>query len=157
MIHFVVQRHRNSENLFLIHETATFRQTSVLLVLSVASAVNLDVSSVDIMQFYTCSETPTILVYVRPDANFGISPNLHFPIVRPLYVLADDGGTSWRTMRTLLVDELPFAQCVNDQEPFFIKGCAPSAIVGVYVDDLLLLGSEQLRGVAKRIANPLPV
>lgn len=84
---FVVQGHRDSEKKLLIHDTATLRQASLPIILSVASAFTLDAWSLDITQACTCSKPSTRLFYVRPDSSFGISPNLVFPIVRPLYRL----------------------------------------------------------------------
>lgn len=150
---FVVQGHRDPGKSLLVHDSATLRQSSMSIILAIASTFYLDVWPLDRNQAYTRSAPTTRLIYVKPDPAFGVAAGMVFQTVRPLYGLADAGDAWGRTIKGYATSDLGLVLCVSDPCLIYLEGSKQPCLMGVYVDDLLFVGGNLMRKIAREIAR----
>lgn len=153
---FLVQGHRDSEKAVLLHDSATLRQSSIRLILSVASSFRLSVWALYINQTYTISSPTTRQIFIKPDHAFGIDPNIVFQIRHPLHGLAHAEDAWWESLRTFKVDSLQLMRCVRNTFLYFLSRITPPSPIGAYVDDIIFAGGKSLREISHRIASRFP-
>jgi hypothetical protein len=91
---FVIGGHRDIWKKALVHISNATQQTSIRILMALASILGFDDWSADICQAYLQSATPLLRdVYVRPDPNvIRLGKNELLKLLQPLYGLADAGN-----------------------------------------------------------------
>lgn len=82
----VVQGHRDVEIFLLIYDSATLRQSSLSVILSIASSFHLPFWPLGINPTYTRSVPTTRNVHFRPDPAFGVGPSMVFNMASPIWI-----------------------------------------------------------------------
>jgi Reverse transcriptase (RNA-dependent DNA polymerase) len=145
---FVIGGHRDIWKKALVHTYNATQQTSIRILMALASILGFDVWSADICQAYLQSATPLLRdVYVRPDPNvIRLGKVELLKLVQPLYGLADAGDYWSQTLTRFHLTELSMEQA-TDEIALFFRGVA-DRLVGIsatYVDDILQAGTKEFR------------
>lgn len=142
---FVVQGHKDMEKNRLVHNSTTMKQSSTRTLTALAAVFGLRVWTHDITQAYLQSASKLMRdVYLTPGKEFELSADEVLKLLKPLYGLADAGDYWNVTMAKHILEDLGMKRTTGDMSLFFKKIHGKLAgIIGTYVDDSLLAGTEE--------------
>ncbi|MEM7190212.1 MAG: reverse transcriptase domain-containing protein, partial [Pseudomonadota bacterium] len=123
------------------------------LLLSIASIQSSVVTLLDINQAYLQSDTMTSNVYLRPAPAFGAKPHQLMKLQRPLHGLSDAGDAWDMTFKTFLNKNVGLSPLMGDPSAFYSNNASLAQLLGVFVDDVLIIGSDD----AEKAANSIGV
>lgn len=135
---FVLGGHRDRDKRRMLHSATALSQTSMRLLLAVASIFGLDVWTTDVAQAYL--QSASLLqrrIFTRPHV-LELGPKEYLQLLLPLYGLAESGDYWFESLTRFTVDHCRFTQSACDLALFFRReGKKLVGMSGHYVDDLL--------------------
>ena len=152
---YVAQGFKDLEKPFLVHNTTALRQSSIKLILSVASLLNFRVFTHDITQAYLQSDSPlTREVYLEPTEKdrklFNLMDNEVLRLLLPLYGMSDAGDYWLVTVDKHAKHDLGMKPMASDPSLYVLQGAVSTeGVMGVYVDDFLLAGLKKLEEITQ--------
>ena len=144
---FVVQGHKDSEKMYLIHNASTLKQSSTRLIASIASTFSFRIFSHDISQAYLQSmDKLTRDVYIKPPKELKLEGDEVLKLLKPLYGLSDSGDYWKKTFHLHMRDDLHMHTLTGDPCFFYYKSEGKlSGVAGTFVDDSLLAGDKNFQ------------
>ena len=140
----VLVGHRDREKWSVIHNTYNLKQSSIRLILALATILGFDVWSLDVKQAYLqAASTLRRKLFVKPEF-IELKPGELLQVVKPLYGLTESGDFWCETTHIFHVDKLRMKQSTRDFVLFFRRAMNKLiSISGSYVDDLLQTGTQE--------------
>jgi hypothetical protein len=129
----------------------TIRSESVRILLAIGASEDLEIRQLDVVSAYPRSELHAE-VYMRAPAALGAPPGKVLKLKKSLYGLKQS-GREWYIEAAKGLDKLGFKPCYS--EPSIFVNSDRSQIIGVYVDDMLVLGADlaRVKETIRRIAE----
>ena len=115
----------------------TIRSESVRILLAIGASEGLEIRQLDVVSAYPRS-TLHATVYMRAPAALGAPPGKVLRLKKSLYGLKQS-GREWYIEAAKGLESLGFTSCYS--EPSIFVNADRSQIIGVYVDDMLVLGA----------------
>ena len=136
---------------FLETFSPTIRLESLRLLLAIGAYENLEIRQIDVVNAYPRSKLHTT-VYVKPPQALNCPEGTVLEVNRALYGLKQS-GREWYIEVSTKLRELGFEPCYS--EPSVFINLNTGIIIGVYVDDMILLGPElqYIEAVIKQISG----
>ncbi len=148
---FVAHSNRDAEKNQLVHDSTTARQSSVRLLVDLASVMDFDVWTDEIFQAYLQSASSLLReIYLRPNRQLKKHAGYVLKLLRPFYGSADSGGYWHATFAKHLTDVLNMKPAASDMSLFCrrVRGQV-CGLLASYVDDSLACGD----GIFKRLTE----
>jgi len=129
----------------------TMRGESLRTLLAIGATENLEIRQLDVVSAYPRSELHAD-VYMRPPKALNAPKGKVLKLNKSLYGLKQS-GREWYIEACNGLKELGFAPCYS--EPSIFTNDERTLIIGLYVDDMLVLGADKIavEGTIKAIAN----
>ena len=108
------------------------------MLLAIRAYENLEIRQIDVVNAYPRSKLHT-MVYVKPPQALNCPEGTVLEVNRALYGLKQS-GREWYIEVSTKLRELGFEPCYS--EPSVFINLNTGIIIGVYVDDMILLGPE---------------
>ncbi|MEM1283154.1 MAG: reverse transcriptase domain-containing protein [Chlamydiota bacterium] len=145
---YVIHGHKDKEKDFLVHNTTNIQQSSIRTIVCLAAVMGFMIWSHDVSQAYLQSAEKLLReVYLKPSKEFELSSNELLQLLRPLYGLADSGDYWGATFSSHIKNDLGMTATVADMSMFFkLAHNKLCGLMGTFVDDSLLAGSEEFLG-----------
>lgn len=146
---YVAQGHRDKEKFHLVHDITTLRQSSIRLIMSLATIKQFDIFSHDVTQAYLQSEDALsrevyILPHKRDLKYFSIGEHQALKLLKPLYGTCDAGDYWYETISRHAKNDLGMIATKGDPSLYYeldangiLRG-----LMGLYVDDGMLAGNR---------------
>ena len=150
---YVVQGHADKLKSSLVHDNPTARQFSVKILIGLAAIFGFRLFSTDVTQAYLQSAEKLMRdVYIKPSAEFELSPDLLLKLLKPLYGLADSGDYWGRTLRDHILKDMGMSATTTDGA-FFYKQIANqlAGLCATHVDDCLHAGNAKYSTLSQSI------
>lgn len=148
---FVIGGHRDREKSSLVHHSYNLKQSSVKLLLALATILGFEVWDLDVKQAYLQSGSKLQrAVYIKPDI-IELDQNELIQILKPLYGLSESGDYWCETNSKFHIHELLMQQATGDFGLFF-KTIMDKlvCISGSYVDDILQAGTAEEKKIIQQ-------
>jgi len=142
--------------------------SSLLLCLAIAAQDNLGITQYDIVKAYMLAP-PSSTYYLRfphgwrdytskaPGEHLDPEANLLL-VKKNIYGMPDAGAIWFDMLSTFLLDDLGFMHCPIDRAVFRKTTGLGTVIIAAYVDDLLVIGTDQARAqIGERLATRFPI
>lgn len=143
---FCIGGHRDRLKDEVVHTASTLSQSSVRLLLALASIFGWPIWTTDVRQAYL--QSASLLrraVFLNPKG-IELGKDEFLQLILPLYGLSESGDYWNRTLRDHLLDDCKFEQCAADLSLFFKRqGKKLAGLSANYVDDLLRTAPPELR------------
>ena len=124
---FVLGGHRDKAKSSIVHNTVNLKQSSIRLLMAMATILGFDVWSLDVKQAYLQSASQLQRkVYIKP-YQLNLAPAEFLQIVLPLYGLSDSGDYWCETFAKFHVHNLRMQQTTGDFALFF-RRCTDCSI-----------------------------
>lgn len=148
---FVLGGHRDKEKHSFVHNSVNVKQSSVRILVALATILGFDLWSMDVKQAYLQSASNLRRdVYVRPD-EMNLSPNELLQIIKPLYGLSDSGDYWCETFSRFHIHDLRMEQSTGDFALFFKRFANTLvAMSASYVDDVLQASDARTKTQLRR-------
>lgn len=140
---FVLGGHIDKEKRNVVHSATTLKQSSIRIILALATIFGFDLWSTDINQAYLQSASNLRReIFVRPDV-LELDKDQLLQVVKPLYGLSDAGDYWGETLTEQHLKELNMEQATGDFSLFFKRVLDKlTGLSGTYVDDILRAGTK---------------
>ena len=148
---FVLGGHRDKDKNSIVHNTVNIKQSSIRLIMALATILGFDVWSLDVRQAYIQSASQLQRdVYIKPK-ELELGPQQLLKISKLLYGLSDSGDCWCETFARFHTHNLRMEQATGDFDLFF-RCCSDKlvALSGCYVDDVLQASPTALKGEIQR-------
>lgn len=148
---FVLGGHKDRDKRSVVHSATTLKQSSIMLLLELATILGFKLWSTDINQAYLQSAANLKRkIFVCPDV-LELDRDTLLQVVKPLYGLTDAGDYWGQTLTDHHTKELKMEQATGDFSLFFKRIAGKlTGISGTYVDDILRTGTKQFEEEATR-------
>ena len=143
---FVLGGHRDRDKHTVVHNSTNAKQSSIRLLVALATMLGFDLWSLDVKQAYLQSSANLRRdVFVRPK-ELNLAPDELLQVIKPLYGLTDSGDYWCETFARFHVRDLRMKQSTGDFALFF-KRFSESlvALSATYVDDVLQASSPKFK------------
>ncbi len=137
---FVEQGFRDAEKLKTVHFACLVRPESLQLTLSMATANNWMLGTIDVTQAYLQGEHLPRDVYLQPPEELSKKGKL-IHLVKPLYALTDSGDLWYTALTNYLQSVLNLTHTTGDSGMYY-DARTRAGLLSTYVDDLLIAGSS---------------
>lgn len=139
---YVIHGNRDREKDTLVHSSPTVRQSSVKMIVALASIMGFRIWTQDISQAYLQSASELLRdVYLRPSKELSIPAGYILKLLRPLYGLSDSGDYWSATFSKDVKDDLGMKTSASYMDFFFKQAIVKlSRAMGTYVDDTISEG-----------------
>ena len=141
---FVAHGHRDAEKHNLVHDSTNVSQSSVRLLIELATIMGFDVWTEDISQ--ACFQSASKLlreVYLRPNKHLQAPVGYILKLLRPLYGLADSSDYSYATFAEHLGKKLFMRTVASDMSLFSRRARGQlTGLLASYVDETLACGDS---------------
>lgn len=129
----------------LVHNSKTFRQHSVIILVILATIFMFIIWTQDVNQEYLQAEDGLNRdVCVKSPAEFQLRPNEIMKLTKPLYGLTDSGDYWNHTMNLHLLEDLEMTPTTGNLSLFFNRSNGRWwGVIRSYVDDTLATGKEE--------------
>ena len=143
---FVMGGHKDVEKKLQVHTAYTLSQTSLRVLLALASIMGFDVWTSDVQQAYLQSAVEMQRdIFTKPDC-LELGPNEFLRLMLPLYGIAESGDYWGSTLTAHCLREAKFKQSPADLSLFYRRlGTELTALSGNYIDDLLQAAPPDVR------------
>ena len=141
---FVIGGHKDREKAAMVHQSYNLKQSSVKILLALATILGFDVWDLDVKQAYLQSGSKLQRkVFIKPDI-MELDHNELIQIMKPLYGLSESGDYWCETNSKFHIHELLMQQTTGDFALFF-KTVVDKLVClsGCYVDDILQAGTPE--------------
>jgi Reverse transcriptase (RNA-dependent DNA polymerase) len=142
----VLGGHKDRDKRHVVHNATSLKQSSIRILLALASILGFNIWSTDINQAYhKSSSNIQRKIFVRPDV-FQLDPDQLLQVVKPLYGLSDAGDYWGQTLTDNHTKEFHMEQATVELSLFFnrmmdkLKGLS-----GTYVDDIIRTRDDHFR------------
>ena len=116
----------------------TIRAESLRTLLAIGALYNWEIRQIDVVSAYPRAQLHAT-VYMRPPRALNVPPGQVLQLLRPLYGLKQS-GREWYLEACRGLKTLGFSPCYSDPSVFTNKD--KSLLLGLYVDDILILGAS---------------
>ena len=116
----------------------TIRGESLRILLALGASEDLEIRQIDVVSAYPRSKLHA-LVYMKPPKALNCPKNMVLLLNRSLYGLKQS-GREWYIEACIGLEKLGFTPCYSEPSVFINK--ALGQIIGLYVDDMIILGKE---------------
>ena len=118
----VIQGYADKLKSSVVHDNPTSRPFSVKILVGLAAVFGFRIFPADVTRAYLHSTEKLMRdVYIRPSAEFKLSPNRLLKLLKPLYGLADSGDYRERTLREHILKDIGRSASTTDGAFFFKK------------------------------------
>ena len=148
---FVLGGHRDKEKNLIVHNTANIKQSSIRMIMALATILGFDIWSLDVRQAYIQSAAALQRdVYIKPK-ELDLGPGELLQIIKPLYGLSDSGDYWCETFACFHIHDLRMKQATGDFALFFRRSADKLVTLsGCYVDDVLQASPASLKKEIRR-------
>lgn len=151
---FVVGGHKDRDNGHIVHSATNLKQTSIRLLLALASIFGFELYSLDVTQAYLQSASQLRRkIFIKPDILNMDSDEL-LQLMKPIYGLTDSGDYWHETFRNHQERDLEMNKTIGDSSLFFKR--ISNRLVGLsgsYVDDILRAGTPSFLSDSMKITS----
>ena len=117
---FVVQGHKDLDKNYLVYSSSNLKQSSIRIILSIASLFRFHVWSQDITHAYLQSASKLMRnIYVKPTKQFKLSKDSLLKLLKPFYGLTDSGDYWHNTFTSHIREDLHMVPTISDPALFF--------------------------------------
>lgn len=148
---FVVGGHRDKGRHSVVHNSVTLKQSSMRVLIALATILGFDVWTMDVKQAYLQSAVALQRdVFIRPD-QIELKPGELLKLVQPVYGLSDSGDYWCETFAKFHTNNLRMQQSTGDFALFFRRIANQLvALSGTYVDDVIQASTKVQKAEIKR-------
>eukprot|EP00171_Calliarthron_tuberculosum_P005221 IDg5221t1 len=141
---FVMGGHRDREKHLAVHKTTNMKQSSLRMILALATILGLDVWSIDIKQAYLQSGSDLQRkIFINPKEMI-LGPEELIQVIKPLYGLTESGDYWCETLINFHIHNLRMHQSTGDFALFFRRIVDKMvSLSGCYVDDIIMAGTKK--------------
>ncbi|PXF47153.1 Retrovirus-related Pol polyprotein from transposon TNT 1-94 [Gracilariopsis chorda] len=139
----------------IFHNSTSLQQTSIRVILAIATIFGFHILSTDITQAYIQSATKLMPdIYILSTKQFELAPNQLLKFLRHLYVLTESGEYWNYTFSEHMKKDLGMIRAVGDLSLLLKRFNEKLAgLAGTYVDDSMLLGNKKFLDSARATAE----
>ncbi len=141
---YVMHGHKDREKDLLVHDSTTVCQSSIRMLVSIATMFGFRLWSQDITQAYIQSASPLLRdVYLKPTKELEIPADSVLKLLKPLYGLADSGDYWHSTFQKHIKQDIGMENTAADMSLFFKRAHKSlRGLLATYVDDTLCTGTR---------------
>jgi hypothetical protein len=143
---FVLGGHTDRDKRHVVHNATNLKQSSIHILLPLASILGFNTWSADIIQAYLQSASNLHRkIFVRPNI-LQLDPDQLLQVVKPLYGLSDAGDYWGQFLTDRHTKKMHMEQATGDFSLFYNKMIEKIiGLSGTYVDDIIRAGDDRFR------------